>query len=98
LHTGFRADSSQLRKIGVELNGEQEILQFDPDTMETNIPGIYLAGTIAAGTQSHYRLFIEYCHSHVGKIVHAITGEYPDRLGTIPERQYELAFKDFQAN
>jgi thioredoxin reductase (NADPH) len=98
LHTGFRADSSLCKKIGVDLHGEQEIPQFDPDTLETNIPGIYLAGTVAAGTQSHYRLFIENCHSHVGKIVQAITGEYPDKLGTIPERQYELAFKDYQAN
>ena len=98
LHTGFRTDSSLLKKIGVNLSGDQEIPQFDPDTMETNIPGIYLAGTVAAGTQSHYRLFIENCHSHVGKIVQAITGEYPDKLGTIPERQYELAFKDYQAN
>jgi thioredoxin reductase (NADPH) len=98
LHTGFRADSSLLKNIGVELNGDQEIPQFNPDTMETNIPGIYLAGTVAAGTQSHYRLFIENCHSHVGKIVQAIAGEYPDKLGTIPERQYELAFKDYQAN
>jgi thioredoxin reductase (NADPH) len=98
LHTGFRADSSLLKKAGVELNSAQEIPQFNTDTMETNVPGIYLAGTVAAGTQSHYRLFIENCHSHVGKIVQALTGKYPDKLGTIPERQYELAFKDFQAN
>jgi thioredoxin reductase (NADPH) len=98
LHTGFQADSSLLKKVGVELNGDQEIPQFDPDTMQTNIPGIYLAGTVAAGTQSHYRLFIENCHTHVGKIVQAVTGEYPDKLGTIPSRQYELAFKDYQAN
>jgi bacillithiol disulfide reductase len=98
LHTGFRTDSSLFKKIGVELHGEQEIPHFDPNTMETNIPGIYVAGTVAAGSQSHYRLFIENCHSHVGKIVHAITGKYPDRLGTIHERQYELAFKDYQAN
>jgi thioredoxin reductase (NADPH) len=98
LHTGFRANSSLLKRVGVELNGAQEIPQFNPDTMETNVPGIYLAGTVAAGTQSRYRLFIENCHSHVGKIVQAVTGNYPDKLGTIPERQYELAFKDFQAN
>jgi thioredoxin reductase (NADPH) len=98
LHTGFRADSSLLKMAGVQLTGEQDIPQFDPETMEKNVPGIYLAGTVAAGTQSHYRLFIENCHSHVGKIVRAITGKYPDRLGTIPERQYELAFKDFRAN
>jgi thioredoxin reductase (NADPH) len=98
LHTGFRSDSSLLTKAGVQLNGDQEIPEFNPDTMETNVTGIFLAGTVAAGTQSHYRLFIENCHDHVGKIVHTITGKYPDKVGTIPERQYELAFKDFQAN
>jgi thioredoxin reductase (NADPH) len=87
-----------LKMVGVQLIGDQDTPQFNPETMETNVPGIYLAGTVAAGTQSHYRLFIENCHVHVGRVVAAITGKYPDKLGTIPERRYELAFKDFQAN
>jgi thioredoxin reductase (NADPH) len=98
LHTGFRADSRLLKMAGVRLLGDQDVPQYNPETMETNVLGIYLAGTVAAGTQSHYRLFIENCHTHVGKIVKAITGEYPDKLGTIPERHYELAFEDYQAN
>lgn len=98
LHTGFRANSSLLKMAGVQLIGDQDAPQFNPETMETNVPGIYLAGTVAAGTQSHYHLFIENCHVHVGRVVAAITGKYPDKLGTIPERRYELVFKDFQAN
>jgi len=45
--------------------------------METNIPGIYVAGTAAGGTQNRYRLFIENCHVHVSKILSAITGAAP---------------------
>lgn len=37
--------------------------------METNVPGLYIAGTAVAGTQSsHYKLFLENCHTHVTKI------------------------------
>jgi thioredoxin reductase (NADPH) len=42
--------------------------------METNIPGIYVAGTAVAGTQDKYRVFIENCHVHVERILAAFTG------------------------
>ena len=42
--------------------------------METNVPGVYVAGTAVAGTQDKYRVFIENCHVHVHRIVAALTG------------------------
>jgi thioredoxin reductase (NADPH) len=66
--------------------------------METNMPGLYVAGTAAAGSQKRYTLFIENCHDHVGKIVASICGYWPDELGTIPSRSYNLPFEDIQAN
>ncbi len=98
LNTGFRQDPRLFELAGVSLMGEQRAPQFNPDTMETNIPGIYIAGTAAAGSQVRYKIFIENSHVHVGKIVLALTGRWPDQLGTIAERRYDLAFKDFQAN
>ena len=98
LSTGFLADTSLFRAAGVHLLGESCSPEFDPQTMETNVAGIYVAGTAAAGTQKKYRLFIENCHEHVARIVYALTGQWPEQLSTIPARRYELPFEDIQAN
>lgn len=99
LATGFTADSTLFEKAGVELIGPQRMpTVLNPDTMETNVPGIYVAGTSAAGTQSSYRLFIENTHVHVGKIIQAITGKWPERLGTVQARQYDLPLEQIKAN
>ena len=98
LATGFRGDQSLLRSLGVELTGDNRVPTFDPDTMETNVKGVYLAGTVAAGVQQRYTLFIENCHDHSGKITQAITGKWPDALGTVTSRTYHLDFKRFEAN
>ncbi|HEY9089541.1 MAG TPA: NAD(P)-binding domain-containing protein [Anaerolineaceae bacterium] len=98
LLTGYTADSSLLEKAGVRLSGKERCPQYDPESMETNVPGIYVAGTVAAGTQTNYRLFIENTHVHVGKIVQALTGRWPDRLGTVPPRHYDQPLEDIQAN
>lgn len=96
--TGFIGDMTLFEKAGVLLVGEGHVPQHDPETMETNIPGIYVAGTAAGGERKQkYSYFIENCHVHVARIVHHLTGEWP-KVGTIPERQYELPLDDIQAN
>ncbi|MAE64288.1 MAG: pyridine nucleotide-disulfide oxidoreductase [Phycisphaeraceae bacterium] len=74
LLVGYEMDPVLLKMAGVELKGENGAPAFDASTMETNVPGVYVAGTVAAGTQVRFRLFIENCHAHVGKIVKAVTG------------------------
>lgn len=98
LNTGFHGDQSLLERMGVELRGENRVPAFDPATMETNVPGLYLAGTVAAGVQQRYTLFIENCHAHAGAITQALTGRWPARLGGPAARNYELAFEQIQAN
>ncbi len=77
LLTGYRMDTSLLEEAGVELVGENRGPKYDPETMMTNVPGLFIAGTAAAGTQKYFRLFIENCHQHVTRIVKAITGDDP---------------------
>ncbi len=98
LCTGFEGDLSLFKTAGVALHGDEQVPEHNPDTMETNVPGLYIAGTIAAGSQRRYRLFIENCHVHAGKITKAITGQWPEKLGTIDARKYELPLADIQAN
>jgi thioredoxin reductase (NADPH) len=75
LMTGYVADMSLFRAAGVELTGDDEAPHFDEKTMETNVPGLFVAGTAIAGTQqSGVGVFLENCHVHVGRIVSAITG------------------------
>ncbi|MCA8962719.1 MAG: NAD(P)-binding domain-containing protein, partial [Planctomycetes bacterium] len=77
LMTGYRQDPTLFRRAGVELQGDNGAPRFDEATMQTDVPGVYVAGTAAAGTQRFFRLFIEKCHPHVGRIVRHITGSEP---------------------
>ncbi len=98
LNTGFHGDQRLLEMAGVDLIGENRVPVSDAGTMESNVPDLYLAGTVAAGFQQRYTLFIENCHEHAGKITAAITGEWPAALGAVAPRKYELAFEQYEAN
>jgi thioredoxin reductase (NADPH) len=74
LQIGYEADMSLCRMAGVELRGEREVPALDERTMETNVPGVYLAGTVTGGTQDQYKVFIENGHVHIDRIVAALTG------------------------
>jgi thioredoxin reductase (NADPH) len=81
---GYEADMSLCRCAGVELEGTAQRPRHDPRTMETNVPGVYVAGTAVGGTQEKYRVFIENCHVHVERIINALRGQVVDA----PEPQY----------
>lgn len=56
--TGFRPDRGLLGSAGVEIDPETGTPKHNPETMETNVPGLYIAGVIAAGSQAN-EIFIE---------------------------------------
>jgi thioredoxin reductase (NADPH) len=67
--TGYQPNLSFLEKIGIELsNDEIRCPNVKEDTHETNVPGIYLAGVICGGMNTH-RLFIENSREHAEKIL-----------------------------
>ncbi|MFG0329762.1 MAG: NAD(P)-binding domain-containing protein [Phycisphaerales bacterium] len=74
LMTGWNADMTLARMLGVHLKGEGERPEYDERTMETNTPGVYIVGTATAGTQSRYAVFLENCHVHVSRLVAALQG------------------------
>ncbi|MDP9173277.1 MAG: NAD(P)-binding domain-containing protein [Planctomycetota bacterium] len=74
LLVGYEADMKLCRMAGVQLQGIGQAPTFDPKTMQTNVPGLYIAGTAVAGTQEKYALFLENCHVHVDRIVASLTG------------------------
>ncbi|MDH3269833.1 MAG: YpdA family putative bacillithiol disulfide reductase [Gemmatimonadota bacterium] len=66
--TGWRSDHRQLEALGVDIDGETGIPSHDSNTMRTNVPGIYIAGVIAAGHNAN-KIFIENGREHGALIV-----------------------------
>ncbi len=89
---GYEQDKTLFRKAGIELVGDAQRPQIDPQTMETNVPGIYVAGTAVAGTQtSHFKMFLENCHQHVDQIVAHLTGRCTSPTDAAFQQQIEAA-------
>jgi thioredoxin reductase (NADPH) len=71
--TGYQPDLSFLKKLGINISkDEQQIPEHDPETMETNMKGIYLAGVICGGMNTH-AWFIENSRVHAEKIIKQLT-------------------------
>ena len=66
--TGWRADHTLLKSLGVEIDPETAIPQHDKTTMETNVAGLYIAGVMAAGHNAN-KIFIENGREHGELIV-----------------------------
>ena len=67
--TGYQPDLSFLEKVGIQLSGDEIRKPFyDNNTHETNIKGIYVAGVICGGMDTH-SLFIENSREHAIKII-----------------------------
>lgn len=86
LMVGYQADLTLCKLAGIELEGPCLLPRHDPQTMQTSVPGIYLAGTIAGGTQDKYTLFLENCHIHVQRILADLTGNPPPDAPPPPEK------------
>jgi len=56
--TGYHPDYDFLQSLGIELSKEQCRPVCDPETLESNVPGIYVAGVIVAGAMTS-EIFIE---------------------------------------
>nr|WP_263325884.1 YpdA family putative bacillithiol disulfide reductase [Neobacillus sp. Marseille-Q6967] len=69
--TGYRPDHHFLKAMGIKIDEETGRPMFNPDTMETNIGGIFIAGVIAAGNNAN-EIFIENGRFHGGLIAKAI--------------------------
>jgi len=56
--TGYHPDYDFLKKLGLRLSAKDCRPECDPNTLETNVPGIYVAGVIVAGSRTS-EIFIE---------------------------------------
>ena len=69
LLTGYRPNFGFLQEIGIELSDDGKKIPFyNSETMETNVSGIFLAGVICGGVETH-KWFIENSRVHAKMIM-----------------------------
>jgi len=79
LLTGYHPDCDLYRRAGIRLHRETMSPEFHPETFETNVPGIFLAGGAICGRDTS-NIFIENGRFHGEKIV-SVIAERADRRG-----------------
>jgi thioredoxin reductase (NADPH) len=76
LLTGYHPDCDLYRRAGIRLHRETMVPEFNPDTFETNVPGVFLAGGAICGKDTS-NIFIENGRFHGETIIKVIA----ERLG-----------------
>lgn len=72
--TGYQPDFSFLEHIGIHLSADEcRLPEHDPETMETNLKGVYLAGVVCGGMNTH-KWFIENSRDHAVRIIRNCIG------------------------
>ena len=67
--TGYQPHFALLERAGVQFSDDgRRAPRYDPDTQESNVPGLYLAGVVCGGLETHV-WFIENSRVHAQRIV-----------------------------
>ena len=72
--TGYRPDFEFLERHGIRLDPATRKPDYNPETLESNVPGIYLAGVVLGGNHTG-EIFIENGRFHGGQIAKALAGK-----------------------
>ncbi|MBT0607298.1 YpdA family putative bacillithiol disulfide reductase [Aequorivita echinoideorum] len=71
--TGYRPDFDFLQKLGIQFSDDGNFFpEYNTKTMETNVEGLFLAGVICGGLETH-KWFIENSRVHAELIVSEIS-------------------------
>jgi thioredoxin reductase (NADPH) len=72
--TGFAPSLDLLRATGVPIDEKTGIPRHDPATLETTVPGVFIAGVVVAGYDAN-KVFIENGRYHGDRIVARMLGQ-----------------------
>jgi len=75
--TGWRPNPELLRELGVAIDRTTGVPAHDPETMETDVDGVFVAGVLAAGYDAN-KIFIENGKEHGDRIVRALSARRSD--------------------
>ncbi len=81
LLTGYHSDTTLFEHAGIRFDPLTLTPDFNPDTFETNVPGIYVVGQVTTGRQSG-RIFIENGRFHGERAVDGIARRLAGRPAT----------------
>lgn len=73
LLTGYAPDVALLERIGVSIDPISGVPVHDPDTFETDVAGVFIAGVVTAGFDAN-RVFIENGRFHGERIAARLAG------------------------
>jgi thioredoxin reductase (NADPH) len=79
LLTGYHPDFTFIESLGVRLDPLTKKPVMDPETHESNVPGLYLAGVVIGGMHTS-EIFIENGRFHGKQIVQALTAKQTERV------------------
>jgi thioredoxin reductase (NADPH) len=68
---GYEPDFALFERCGIRLESEARAPAHDPETLESNVPGVYLAGAILGGREIG-KIFIENSRHHAARIAEGI--------------------------
>ena len=71
--TGYHPDYAFIESLGVQLDPESRKPKLNPKTLESNVPGIHLAGVVTGGRQTG-EIFIENGRLHGKQIIEGLKG------------------------
>jgi thioredoxin reductase (NADPH) len=81
--TGYHADLDFIRAMGVEVDARTQKPALDPETLESNVPGLYMAGVAIAGIDNN-KVFIENGRFHGKQILRALRLRLPPSGAPVP--------------
>jgi thioredoxin reductase (NADPH) len=73
--TGYHPDFTFLARLGINFEGPDRCPRCNPESLESNVPGIYLAGVIVAGSRTN-EIFIENGRFHGRQIAVALAAKF----------------------
>lgn len=71
LQIGYRPDAAFLQRCGIDVDQQTLIPRYDPATFESNVPGLYVAGSVMCGCET-WNIFIENGRAHARPIIASI--------------------------
>jgi thioredoxin reductase (NADPH) len=74
--TGYEPDAGFLEGLGIRVHPVTAVPEHDPATMETNVPGLFVAGVVVSGHDAN-KIFIENGKLHGPPIARAVAARFP---------------------
>lgn len=78
---GYEPDADLQRASGVQVDARTLVPTYDPETCESNVPGLYLAGSLQCGVDTN-KIFIENARRHAPRIVRHLRGRLAAETAT----------------